>query len=590
MGEGAFGTTYIAIDTKLPGEPKCVIKQLLIEENKCQADSLFKNINYFKEEAKILFQIKHPQIPKLLGYYEENLCSVQEFIEGKTLWEEFQEQQNFEEDAIWEVLESLLPVLEFIHDQKDYQIIHRDIGLKNIIRRNVDQKLVLIDFGLAKQIEINSYVPISIKQNYGNYPLPNRKVTEPSLDFYSLGALCFHLLSGMDPDYYRIRQEECNEDGSNWTFGWRSQLYNNSISDNLFDVIDKLLRNIYKSAKEAYVEVVCVRKIQQLSLAVTNWTYESISEHNYAVCALAITSDNKLLISGDQEGNINLWNLLDKKLLYSPQTQKESISINSIAVSPDANKFVSAGSGVINLWDLETKPSKLLCKSDNKVGVNALAFHPKGDFIACAGHRTINLWLSDITRIVRTFYAYENNYPDDYSQEDDYDDYTTYFISCINFSPCGRLLAAGLSIANKYGENELGNNIKIWDIYSENMFRLPAHASPVKSVVFSPDGNTLASGNYDGTIKLWDVRTRKATRTIQEHIDSVCALAFSSDGQILASGDNKGIIQLWCPYNGRRLECFKEHTDAINSLVFSTDSKTLVSASSDGYIMIRQRD
>jgi WD40 repeat protein len=288
-----------------------------------------------------------------------------------------------------------------------------------------------------------------------------------------------------------------------------------------------------------------------------------------------------------------LGNLLDKKLLYSPQTEKELVAINSIAVSPDANKFVSGGSGVINLWDLETKPPKLLRQSDNKVGVNALVFHPKGDFIACAGHRIINLWLSDMERIVKTFYAYEayeNDYPDDCSPEDDYDDWTTYFINCINFSPCGRMLAAGMSIANDYGENELGNNIKIWDIYSENMFKLPGHASQVKSVVFSPDGNTLASGNYDGTIKLWNVGTRKATCTIKQHIGSVCALAFSPDGQTLASGDSKGIIQLLCPHNGRRLQCFQEHTDTINSLAFSTDSKTLVSASSDGYIMIRRRD
>ena len=74
---------------------------------------------------------------------------------------------------------------------------------------------------------------------------------------------------------------------------------------------------------------------------------------------------------------------------------------------------------------------------------------------------------------------------------------------------------------------------------------LTAHPEAVYTVVFSPDGKTLASGGSDKTIKLWDVATGKNTATLNGHTNEVFSVAFRPDGKTLASGGPDKTIRLW---------------------------------------------
>ena len=65
---------------------------------------------------------------------------------------------------------------------------------------------------------------------------------------------------------------------------------------------------------------------------------------------------------------------------------------------------------------------------------------------------------------------------------------------------------------------------------------LTGHTDSAGSVVFSPDGKTLASGRGDGTVRLWDAVTGEHKRTLTGHTDSVWDVVFSPDGSVLASG------------------------------------------------------
>jgi WD40 repeat protein len=71
------------------------------------------------------------------------------------------------------------------------------------------------------------------------------------------------------------------------------------------------------------------------------------------------------------------------------------------------------------------------------------------------------------------------------------------------------------------------------------------HADFVISVAFSPDGQMLASGSYDKTIKLWDVQSGQEVRTFRGHTDLVTSVAFSPDGRLLASASQDGTVRLW---------------------------------------------
>jgi WD40 repeat protein len=109
---------------------------------------------------------------------------------------------------------------------------------------------------------------------------------------------------------------------------------------------------------------------------------------------------------------------------------------------------------------------------------------------------------------------------------------------------------------------------------------LRGHTDRVRSVAFSPDGKTLASGGWDNRIKVWDVATGREKATFRGHAegDWITAVVFSPDGKLLASGSTDDTIKLWDVPTGKNTATLKSHSDtgSDSSLAFSPDGKTLV--------------
>lgn len=107
---------------------------------------------------------------------------------------------------------------------------------------------------------------------------------------------------------------------------------------------------------------------------------------------------------------------------------------------------------------------------------------------------------------------------------------------------------------------------------------LSGHSDVVKSVAISPDGQLLASGSYDQTIKLWSLRTGELLRTFCGHTHRVTCIAISPDAQILASGSYDRTIKLWSLETCELLYTLTGHTDKVRDIAFSPNGLTLISS------------
>lgn len=245
--EGGFGRTYLAKDLdRLNTE--CIIKQLAPQVQGTEA--LKKATELFAQEARQLQELgENPQIPQLLAYFEEEgyLYLIQQYIRGKTL-DKLITQKVWNEQKVRDFLINILPVLKLIHGKN---IIHRDIKPTNIIQREEDGQYILIDFGASKELRKTIATKATQIGTFGYAPF--EQLTEgnayPSSDLYSLGVVCFYLLTGEDPNNLYINQ------GFQWVKNWDLYL-KQPISHNFKNILNLLLQKDHKNRLSSAQEVI----------------------------------------------------------------------------------------------------------------------------------------------------------------------------------------------------------------------------------------------------------------------------------------------------------------------------------------------
>ena len=152
-------------------------------------------------------------------------------------------------------------------------------------------------------------------------------------------------------------------------------------------------------------------------------------------------------------------------------------------------------------------------------------------------------------------------------------------VNGVVFSPDGERLASA------------GNDhtVRLWNADSGQQIGEPleGHADMVETVAFSPDGNRLASGSDDGTVRLWNADSgQQIGEPLNGHTGTVWSVVFSPDGHRLASAGDDGTARLWNADSGQQIGVLKGHTSTVLRGVFSPDGRRLATASVDGTVRL----
>ncbi|MEH2324591.1 MAG: serine/threonine-protein kinase [Nostoc sp.] len=258
LGAGVFGQTYIAVDVDYPENLKCVVKQIKVSSSDSGYLEMLRLL--FQTETQTLKLLgSHDQIPEFLACFEENdqFYLVQEWIEGYPLTRELAIAQQWgclwNEREVVKFLIDVLDILEFVHS---HGVIHCDIKLENLIRRNSDFKLALIDFGLIQSIDfgIGAQLPIyRIPVTSLGYIPPEQFIgqTQPNSDIYALGMIAIQALTGLEP--LQLKADPYTNE-----IVWRSE--NTPVNDYLAAVLSQMIRYDYQNRFQSASEVLRVVK------------------------------------------------------------------------------------------------------------------------------------------------------------------------------------------------------------------------------------------------------------------------------------------------------------------------------------------
>ncbi|MBD2270162.1 SUMF1/EgtB/PvdO family nonheme iron enzyme [Anabaena sp. FACHB-1391] len=294
LGQGGFGITYLAQDHKRKKEVaiKCLNVSFLKQRYRDKygntegfGEFLAAEQDKFNTEAMVLATFDHPHIVKVYPeLFQENglSCMVMEYVKGKNLEQYLYANGVFSESAGLGIIKGIGEALSYIHSRN---YLHRDIKPANILLRESDNQAILIDFGLAREVNFAELMSLTNAKTPVFAPpeqFENRSNFTPALDIYALAATLYVIIAVHEPPFIPLPSPYLN---AKIMLDMKMaikppQKYNSQISQKVNDAILKGMELDYQNRPQSITEWFKYLGIQSQNNHLKTFTFEVVTTNN----------------------------------------------------------------------------------------------------------------------------------------------------------------------------------------------------------------------------------------------------------------------------------------------------------------------
>lgn len=563
IGQGGFAQVFLGADLLLQRYVAIKILNPDLIEQAGEHDFLPR----FMTEARAAAALNHPHILTVHDYGQADHLAylVMPYIDGGTLHDRLRARQPLDVAVVGKYLRQVASALDYAHQRR---LVHRDIKPQNMLLRADDDYLFLTDFGIVKVLSAASSQTRTGIMGTVAYMAPEQfqGQVSPATDIYALGCVLFQMLTGQVP----------------FTGPTEQVLYSH-----LYAPVPSVVESSQRLAP-ATLQGVIDRALAKQPADRFHSAGELARAFDAAVSAPQSTAIGSAGTGGTTgqptilgAGPPSSWHQA------SPTPTQPAATAASLPPARGRRRWLAAalaGAGVLLVLLLALVVARgIIAPGQSAAQATSTAEATStADLGALATSTASNSVAAVVTEPAPTPAPTPTPEPTAAPTAPPLVDGSAFrgqtvavltghtdAITGLAWSPDGQILASG----------SFDTTVRLWSADGKPLATLTGHTATVTGLAWSPDGTRLASGSWDHTIRLWSA-DGKPLATLTGHTDAVTDLAWSPDGATLASASSDATIRLWSA-DGKPLATLFGHSRRVTRVAWSPDGQHLASASDD---------